>query len=99
MKYFVYALYSQRCDKIYIGQTSDISKRLSYHNFETVNSWTSRYRPWELIYSEPCDTRADAMKREKQLKTAKGRQFIWKMVEQSVMRGGVRRPADSSSDS
>jgi putative endonuclease len=73
--YFTYVLYSKRFDKIYIGQTSNLYKRIQQHNTEMVIS-TKHYIPWELIYSEKCQTRSEAMKREKELKSHKGRDFI-----------------------
>jgi putative endonuclease len=36
-----------------------------------------KYRPWEIIYTEIHTTKVEAMKREKQLKTAKGRESIF----------------------
>ena len=74
--YTVYALYSKKYDKIYIGYTSNIEQRLLAHNELEKKGWTMKYRPWEIIYAEIQATKADAMKREKQLKTAKGREFI-----------------------
>jgi len=77
----VYALYSEKYNKIYIGQTSDIIQRLAYHNVTAIKSWTLKYRPWKCIYTEVCNTRADAIRREKQLKSSKGREFIWLKVQ------------------
>jgi len=39
-----------------------------------------KYRPWKVIYTEVFSEKPEAMKREKQLKTAKGREFIWNLV-------------------
>jgi putative endonuclease len=33
-----------------------------------------------VFYSEEYTTKAEAMRREKELKSAKGRDFIWKMI-------------------
>ena len=78
--FYVYAIYNKERNKIYIGQTADIEKRLKRHNSELkskLSSFTSKNAgDWELIYSEEVDTRENAMKREKQLKTSKGRLFI-----------------------
>ena len=58
--------------KIYVGQTSNLEIRIRDHN--NGNSyWTSRYIGWKLIYSEEYVSRREAMKREKELKTGKGR--------------------------
>ncbi len=79
--YFIYALYSEKQNKIYIGYSSDPEKRMLSHNDERNKGWTGRYQPWKLVYTEKCDTKTEALKREKQLKSAKGRKFIWNLIE------------------
>ncbi|MFP8487745.1 GIY-YIG nuclease family protein [Gracilimonas sp. Q87] len=76
----VYALYSPSHQKIYIGYTSDLEQRLLSHNSLGKKGWTIKYRPWKLAYTEEQQTKKDAMRREKQLKSAKGREFIWDIV-------------------
>ena len=74
--YFVYGLYSPGYKKIYIGFTSDLEGRLLLHNNPINNGYTSRFRPWIVIYSEELPDKRTAMRREKELKSAKGRLFI-----------------------
>ena len=74
--YFVYGLYSPGYKKIYIGFTSDLGGRLFLHNNPINNGYTSRFRPWIVIYSEELPDKRTAMRREKELKSAKGRLFI-----------------------
>lgn len=76
----VYVLYSEKYNKIYIGYTSNIEQRLLSHNELETKGFTLRYKPWKLIYSEVFSEKSEAMKREKQLKTARGRAFIWSLV-------------------
>ena len=76
----VYVLYSENYNKIYVGYTSNIEQRLLAHNHLETKGYTLKYRPWKLIYTEVFSEKSEAMKREKQLKTAKGREFIWKLV-------------------
>jgi putative endonuclease len=64
-------LYSQVYDKIYVGFTSDLQRRLFFHNNRPGNSYTSRFRPWIIIYSEEQPDKKSAMCREKQLKSAR----------------------------
>ncbi|MEZ5195322.1 MAG: GIY-YIG nuclease family protein [Bacteroidales bacterium] len=71
-----YVLYSKNYDKIYIGYTSDINRRLLDHNERARKGWTKHYRPWELLFSESFATKSEAIRREKQLKSAQGRKFI-----------------------
>ncbi len=77
----VYALYSKTYNKIYVGQTEDIQRRLFEHNNGLLSKYTKRYKPWEIIYTESYSTRSETMKREKQLKSQKGREFIWNLIK------------------
>lgn len=75
--YFVYAIYNKEFDKIYIGQTQNINERLNLHNNHTFKGYTSRFQgEWKLIYKESVATRSEALKREKQLKSFRGREFV-----------------------
>jgi putative endonuclease len=74
----VYVLYSNDYDKIYIGFTSNIEQRILSHNKLSKKGWTIKFRPWTFIHTEKFDDKKDAMKREKQLKTSRGRNWIRK---------------------
>ncbi len=77
----VYALYSKSHDKIYIGFTSNLEERLKSHNSLAHKGCTIKFRPWEIIFTQEFETKAEAMLREKQLKSAKGREFIWNLIK------------------
>ena len=79
--YYTYVLYSTKFDRIYIGFSANPKKRLESHNLGFVKS-TKHYIPWEIAYIEEYYSRAEAMKREKQLKSAKGRAFIRKILNE-----------------
>ncbi len=79
----VYALFSPEHDKIYIGMTSDINERFKSHNELGKKGWTIKFRPWIIIHTELFNNKADALKREKQLKTAAGRKFIRALINHS----------------
>jgi putative endonuclease len=82
--YTVYVIYNREVRKSYTGQTDDIARRLRQHNDHTFKGYTARYRgKWELIYSESVATRSDALKREKQLKSGNGREFVKTFVPAS----------------
>ena len=74
--FVVYVLHSPRFDKIYIGFTSDLQNRIKAHNELANKGWTIKFRPWTVIYTETFDNKKDAIEREKQLKSAKGRIFV-----------------------
>jgi len=71
VKYYVYILKSKIVDRYYIGSTRDLKRRLTEHN-NRKKHWTSGFQPWEIIYSEECNTLAEATKREKWLKSKNG---------------------------
>jgi putative endonuclease len=80
-----YILQSETTGKLYTGQTSDLERRLREHNDEEIGRqrFTRKQSgPWRLLYSEEMPTRTEALKREKYLKTGKGREWI----KQSVLR-------------
>ncbi|MDZ7766449.1 MAG: GIY-YIG nuclease family protein [Melioribacteraceae bacterium] len=79
MSYSTYVLYSSKYNEIYIGHSRDVEKRLVEHN-EGKSSSTKRYIPWQLIHREEFATRSQAMKREKELKSQKGREWIRKEI-------------------
>jgi predicted GIY-YIG superfamily endonuclease len=75
--YKVYAIYNKKHNKIYIGQTFDLEKRLLEYNNHIFKGYTSRYDGvWSIIYQEHHKNRVSALKRESQLKSYRGRQFI-----------------------
>ena len=82
--YCVYVLYSERFEKIYIGYTSDLDARLISHNVMAKKGYTVRYRPWKVIHTENLSTKKEALVRERQLKSAAGREFIWSLINQST---------------
>jgi len=76
----VYVLFSKAHNKIYIGYTSNLEQRLLSHNKLATKGYTVRYRPWTIVHIEVFDEKHEAMKREKQLKSSRGRAFIRKDI-------------------
>ena len=77
MESFVtYVLYSVLFDKIYIGYTSNIEERILAHNILATKGYTIKYRPWVIAYTETFRSKKEAIIREKQLKSSRGRHFV-----------------------
>ncbi len=72
----VYILYSAAFDKIYTGYTSNLEERFLSHNELGTKGWTIKFRPWKIIHTEEYKTKAEALIREKSLKSGKGREWI-----------------------
>ncbi|XOV92961.1 MAG: GIY-YIG nuclease family protein [Bacteroidota bacterium] len=75
MCYYVYVLRSVNFDRYYTGMTSNPEKRLVEHNSGLTKS-TKPFIPWEIVFLEKFETRTDARKREKYLKSGSGREFL-----------------------
>ena len=65
--YFVYIV---RCadGTLYTGCAKDPVERAEAHNAGRGARYTSGRRPVTLVYSEACESRGDALRREHQLK-------------------------------
>ena len=77
--FWVYVLISESTGKRYTGQTDDLDRRLTEHNGASINlrRYTSRDAgPWKLVHSELYPSRAEAMRREKWLKSGIGREWL-----------------------
>lgn len=61
--------------RFYTGSTNNIERRLYEHNIGQTK-YTSLTRPFELVYKETYNTSLEAKKRERFLKTGKGREFL-----------------------
>mgnify|MGYP004748642133 CR=1 FL=1 len=82
MVYYVYILQSQVDGRFYIGQTQDLSLRVEKHS-KGYSTYTSKFRPWNLVWFTEVDTRKEAMKLEKQIKGWRSRQRIIKLVKEN----------------
>ncbi|MCF7918063.1 GIY-YIG nuclease family protein [Candidatus Gracilibacteria bacterium] len=60
---------------LYKGSTSHLEQRMGEHQ-DGLSPWTKGKGPWTLVYHEEFKTRSDATKREKFLKSGKGREFL-----------------------
>ncbi|AMQ57147.1 GIY-YIG nuclease family protein [Algoriphagus sanaruensis] len=78
--FFVYVLYSIPFRKTYTGMTSDLITRFKFHNGKSLKGFTVRYRPWILAHVEYFVLKSDAIKREKELKSGKGREWIKSVI-------------------
>jgi len=78
--FVVYILYSLSSGKTYTGMTADLITRFQFHNSKSTKGFTLRFRPWTVIHFEFFGTKADALLREKILKSGKGRDWVKKNV-------------------
>lgn len=86
--YYVYVLQSEKNkDWLYVGYTEDLVKRLKEHN-KGKNVATKPHRPFKPIFYEAYSNKKDAKRREKYLKTTKGRTTLRSMLEDTLQTQG-----------
>lgn len=73
--YYTYVLLSEKGGMFYTGTTNNLKKRLAEHN-NGLNGSTKSRIPFKLIYAESCTNKDDAFRRERYLKTGKGKRYL-----------------------
>jgi putative endonuclease len=73
--HYVYVLRSLSDEGFYIGYSADLRKRFWQHKLG--RAFATSYRgPWKLVYYEAYISQADALGRERYLKSGSGRRFL-----------------------
>ena len=80
MPYSVYILFSPSLKKFYKGHTSDIEKRMQYHN-GGHEDFTRKGIPWTLCWHTTKATKGEAMKLEMKLKNLTNKRLIDLMLK------------------
>lgn len=81
--YYVYILQSLLDGSYYIGYSHDPLSRLLKHNSSNTG-YTSKKKPWKLVYVEEYNTKAEAISRESEIKRQKSKVYITNLIEGSV---------------
>jgi putative endonuclease len=69
---FTYVLRSRMTGRFYTGATTNLEVRIEQHNSDQSPS-TKHRGPWDLVHQEEFVTLADALRRERFLKSGRGR--------------------------
>lgn len=75
--FYTYILKSDLAQKTYVVHTNNLERRLLEHN-RSLKTYTSRYKPWKIIYFDKFGTEKEAIQREKYYKSRTGRRWIKK---------------------
>jgi len=73
--WYVYVLKSLVNSRRYTGSTNNLHRRINEHNSGQTR-YTRSTRPFVLIHKEIYNTKLEAIRREKYLKTGKGRELL-----------------------
>jgi len=90
-----FCVYVLKCSdgSFYIGQTDDFPRRLSEHEKGEV-SWTAARLPVEPIHWEVFPTKEKAFKREQDLETGFGRQWLKRKYAKGALAAAARQAGD-----
>ncbi len=83
MIYYLYILQSKSALKYYVGISKNPSLRLEYHN-TVEKGFTSRYRPWEIVYIKEYPNKSEALSAERKIKSWKSRVMIERVVNGDI---------------
>jgi putative endonuclease len=81
--HYLYILKSKETKKYYIGETSNIEKRLKAHLLGK-SSFGKRNKELQLVYKKEFNNRSEAKKLESFLKRQKSRLFIEKFISGKI---------------
>ncbi len=84
MFYYVYILQNKSREFLYIGYSENLVQRINDHNKGRSKS-TRPYLPLELIHYEAYRSNQDAKRRERYLKTNRGRKTIFTMLQNHLI--------------
>ena len=81
--FVVYIIRSEKTKRFYIGYTSDLEKRLHYHN-SAKNKSTKGGIPWHVVRIENFSSKNEAWLREQEIKSYKGGSAFKKLIRGDV---------------
>ncbi len=81
--YHLYIIYSESIDQYYTGHSKNLQDRLTRHN-EGKSLATKRGVPWELKFSLAFDTRSEAIRSEKWIKSMKSRDVVEEVIKGEI---------------
>lgn len=81
--YYVYILKSERDGRCYTGRSSNLKRRIKEHKSGNVIS-TKRMLPVKLVFYEAFLSEEDSVRREKYLKTTKGKSSLKQIIRESL---------------
>lgn len=77
--YYVYILYSKKCDRFYVGYSADVENRLARHNNGLVTA-TKYCTPYIVCATKAYSNETEARKEEYRIKKQKSRKYIEHLI-------------------
>ncbi|MCX7862854.1 MAG: GIY-YIG nuclease family protein [Bacteroidales bacterium] len=83
----MYIMYSFRCNKSYVGVTSNLIERFRSHNV-LGKGWTMKHRPWVVVHVEFFDSKEEATRRENYFKRGSGHYLKREIIDNYLRMSG-----------
>jgi len=75
----VYVLRRETTGSHYVGYISDLTQRFGQH-YHGITKSTKHRGPWQMVYHEGFNTRPEAVRRKRFLKTGQGREELKRIL-------------------
>jgi putative endonuclease len=82
--WYAYVLKSLSNGRLYIGITDDLERRLEEHNSGRGGAYTSKNKPFKLVFYEAYLDKRDAIKAELFFKSGYGREVLKEKIKHSL---------------
>jgi putative endonuclease len=76
MPFTVYVLKSRKNNKRYVGYTTKTANERLHDHMTGSNPWTRSNGPFDIVHTETFDDSTQAIRRERFLKSGKGREWL-----------------------
>ena len=83
MGHHLYILQSKSSSKFYVGISDNPERRLEFHN-TIEKGFTSRYRPWEIVFLKEYASKEEALYYERKIKSWKSKLMIEKLLRGEI---------------
>ncbi|RXG14374.1 GIY-YIG nuclease family protein [Leeuwenhoekiella aestuarii] len=77
----VYILFSEKLDRFYTGETTDLDKRIAFHMDSPANKFTAKAKDWKLFLQFQCECKPQALKIERHIKNMKSKTYIRNLLK------------------
>ncbi|MCQ4140135.1 GIY-YIG nuclease family protein [Chryseobacterium sp. EO14] len=81
---YCYILFSKSLNKYYVGHSCEILQERLRKHLSDHKGFISKAKDWIIVYSEIFNSKNDAYKREREIKSWKSSSKIQKLIESSA---------------
>ncbi|MEZ4792229.1 MAG: GIY-YIG nuclease family protein [Gelidibacter sp.] len=72
----VYILHSVKLDRFYVGYSSNLEERLTFHDNPEPRKYSNNAKDWSLYFTIDCESKSQGLALEGHLKSMKSKIYI-----------------------